>query len=85
MKIDNLVHVAHNAQIDENCLIVTQVCVAGSARLEKNVWVGPGAQIRDGITVGEGALVGMGAIVTKNVEPYAVVVGNPARFLRWRK
>ena len=44
-----------------------------------DAWIGAGAIIMPGITIGEGAVVGAGAVVTKNVEPYTVVAGNPAR------
>jgi UDP-2-acetamido-3-amino-2,3-dideoxy-glucuronate N-acetyltransferase len=44
--------------------------------------LGSGAVILGGVTIGEGALVGAGAVVTRNVEPNAVVVGNPARVHR---
>jgi chloramphenicol O-acetyltransferase type B len=51
---------------------------------EADVWVGHGAIIRSGITVGRGAVIGAGAIVTKDVEPYAVLGGGPARLIRKR-
>jgi len=44
-----------------------------------DVWIGHGAKVRAGVTIGHGAVVGMGAIVTRDVRPYAIVVGNPAR------
>lgn len=44
--------------------------------------IGSNATILCGITIGEGALIGAGAVVTKDVPPYAVVAGNPARILR---
>jgi len=47
--------------------------------------IGSGSTILCGITIGEYALVGAGAVVTKDVEPYSIVVGNPARFLRYLK
>lgn len=49
-----------------------------------DVWVGHGAIIMKGVHIGTGAVVGSGAIVTKDVEPYAIVVGSPARPLRKR-
>ena len=49
-----------------------------------DVWVGHGAIILNGLTVGDGAIIAAGSVVTKNVEPFAVMAGNPARFLRWR-
>ena len=47
-----------------------------------DAWIGAGAIILPGITIGEGAVVGAGAVVTKNVEPYTVVAGNPAHVIR---
>jgi acetyltransferase-like isoleucine patch superfamily enzyme len=46
--------------------------------------IGSGAVILPGVVIGEGALVAAGAVVTRNVEPGAVVAGCPARFLRLR-
>ena len=48
------------------------------------VWVGTGAIILAGVTVGDGAVVGAGSVVTKDVAPYAVVGGSPARLIRHR-
>ncbi len=49
-----------------------------------DVWIGHGATILPGVTVGSGAAVGAAAVVTRDVEPFAVVAGNPARRLRLR-
>ena len=49
-----------------------------------DVWLGAHSIIRRGVVVGDGAIVGAGAVVTKNVPPYAVVVGSPARVIRYR-
>lgn len=49
-----------------------------------DVWIGHGAIIMKGVTIGSGAVVGSGAIVTKDVEPYTIVAGVPARPLRPR-
>jgi phosphonate metabolism protein (transferase hexapeptide repeat family) len=49
-----------------------------------DVWVGHGAIILPGRTIGTGAVVGAGAVVTRDVAPYAIVAGNPARVIRPR-
>ena len=47
--------------------------------------VGVNAVVLPGVTVGKGAIVGAGAVVTRDVEPFSIVAGVPARFLRWRE
>jgi galactoside O-acetyltransferase len=59
----------------------TDVKVA-PVRIENRAWIGFNAIILKGITIGEGAIVGAGAVVTKDVPPYTVVAGNPARVVR---
>lgn len=54
-------------------------------RIKRNAWIGAGAIILPGVTVGENAIVGAGSIVTHDVEDNAIVVGNPARFIRYIK
>ena len=49
-----------------------------------DVWIGQGAIVKAGLTVGVGAVIGAGAVVTKNVQPYSIVGGVPARHLKWR-
>lgn len=53
--------------------------------IENDVWIGANAVVVDGIRIGIGAIVTAGAVVTKNVDPYAIVGGNPARVIRYRK
>ena len=53
--------------------------------VEDNVWIATGAMILPGVTIGEGAVVAAGAVVTKDVEPWTVVGGNPARFIKKRE
>jgi len=49
-----------------------------------DVWMGHNVNVLGGVTVGDGAVIGAGAVVTKNVPPYAVVGGVPAKVLRYR-
>jgi acetyltransferase-like isoleucine patch superfamily enzyme len=53
-------------------------------RLGHDVWIGANAVVVAGVTVGDGAANGAGAVVTKDVPPYGVVVGNPGRVLKSR-
>ena len=52
--------------------------------IEDDVWIGQRAMIRSGIKVGEGSIIAMGSIVNKDVEPYTIVGGIPAKFLKNR-
>jgi maltose O-acetyltransferase len=47
--------------------------------LEEDCWIGAGAILLPGVTIGKGAVVGAGSIVTKNIPPFTVVAGNPAK------
>jgi phosphonate metabolism protein (transferase hexapeptide repeat family) len=49
-----------------------------------DVWIGHGAIVKPGVKIGHGAVVAAGAIVTRDVPAYAIVVGVPAKFMRWR-
>jgi hypothetical protein len=49
-----------------------------------DVWIGHGVVVLPGVTIGTGAAIGAGAVVTKDIPPFAIAVGNPARILRFR-
>ena len=49
-----------------------------------DVWIGRGATIMSGVKIGNGAVIGAQAVVAKDVPPYAVVVGNPGKVIRYR-
>lgn len=51
----------------------------GGVTIEDDVWIGTGAIIVDGVTIGRGAVIGAGSVVTKDVPPFSMVAGNPAK------
>src|SRR5690606_24352131 len=57
---------------------------AGDTIVGNDVWIGSEAIVMPGIRIGDGAVVGTRAVVTRDVEPYAIVGGNPARTIRTR-
>ena len=56
----------------------------GGIIIENDVWVGMGVTIMSGVTVHDGAVLAACSVVTKDVDPYAVVGGNPAKIIKWR-
>ena len=86
-------YIGNNVNVSHYCLIQTLthdpqnqdfVCLERPVVIEDHVWLGARAVIMPGVTVGEGAVVAAGAIVTKDVKPYTIVAGNPARFISTR-
>lgn len=49
-----------------------------------DVWIGSNSAVMGGVTIGDGAIIGYGSVVTKNVPPYAIVGGSPAKLIRMR-
>ena len=84
-------HQSHNVDFEKRAPDVTDwltgqkdwthVAVAPVKICDK-VWIGFGASILPGVTIGEGAVVGAASVVTRDVEPWTVVAGNPARVIR---
>lgn len=50
-----------------------------------DVWIGANSTILDGVKIGNGAVIGANSLVNRDIEPYSVVAGNPAKFIKYRK
>jgi len=62
----------------------TNIKTKGNTIIGNDVWIGNSATIMQGVKIGDGAIIGTNALVTKDVEPYTVVGGNPAKVIRKR-
>lgn len=69
---------------EERCELYKKADGEYTVVIESDVWIGARAMILDGVTIGPGAVVAAGAVVTRNVEPYTIVAGIPARPIRKR-
>lgn len=56
--------------------------VKGKINIHRDAWIGAGSIIMPNITIGECAIIGAGSVVTKDVPPYTIVAGNPAKIIR---
>lgn len=87
VKIDDQVHIAHNAIIGSGSLIAAGAVISGSVKLGENAWVGPNACIADSVQVGDEAWISLGAVVARNVKLGIKVSGNFAvehsRFIKF--
>ena len=77
-KIDNLVHLGHNVQVGEDCLICGQVGVAGSTRIGNRVVLAGQCGVSDNIFVGDDVIAGGSTKIFTNVPAGRVILGNPA-------
>jgi UDP-3-O-[3-hydroxymyristoyl] glucosamine N-acyltransferase len=82
VKIDNLVHIAHNVKIEKNTLVVAGSVICGSVNIGENCFIGANSTIREHLTIGNNVIVGMGSVVTKNIPDGEIWAGNPAKFLK---
>lgn len=78
-KLDNLVHIGHNAHLDEGAVICGGTCLAGRASVGRFAYIGGLTGITNDVHVGDGAQVGAVSLVTKDVPPGSTAVGNPQR------
>jgi len=75
----------HNLTVGDNVVISSLSFIGGDVTIGRNTYIAPGALLRNGLHIGENVIVGMGAVVTKDVPDNAVVVGNPAKILRYNE
>ena len=60
--------------------MISQANTSKGINIGNDVWIAANVVILDGVSVGDGAIIAAGAVVTKDVESYSIVVGNPAKF-----
>lgn len=86
VKIDNLVHIAHNVVVGAGTAIIAQTGIAGSVVIGRGCQIGGQVAIKDHITIGDGAKIVSKSAVMKNVAPGEVVCGIPAiPFNEWKR
>jgi maltose O-acetyltransferase len=80
-----MIHTANHIFEDPDVPILDQGHRAGPVTMGRDVWIGMGAIILPGVTLGDGVVVGAGSVVTKDIEPWSVAVGNPAKPVKSRR
>jgi len=85
VKIDNLVHIAHNCIIGEKSLIIACAEVSGGTIVGKKCWLGVGCSTMQKIKLGDNCLIGIGTVVLEDVPSGAVMAGNPAKLIRMQR
>jgi sugar O-acyltransferase (sialic acid O-acetyltransferase NeuD family) len=79
-------YIGHDCRIGHFVTISPGVSIGGNVHIADSVFIGAGATIKNGtiqnpLKIGDSAVIGMGAVVTKDVPAFSVVVGNPARYI----
>lgn len=87
------IHIGNNVAITAGTRILThyldpskkgRIFRKGEVRIEDDVFIGLNVLICNSVTIGKGAIIGAGSVVTKDIPPYQVWAGNPARFIKER-
>ena len=79
VKIDNLVHIAHNVRIGKNTIVVAGSVICGSVEIGNNCFIGANCTIKEHIKIGNNVTIGMGSVVTKDIPDGSLAYGNPAK------
>lgn len=74
--------IGHDTRFGKYCHVAAQACVGAHLDIRDGVHIGLNATLREHVTMGENSTLGMGAVLTKDVGPKEIWVGNPARYLR---
>lgn len=82
VKIDNLVHIAHNVFVGSHTHIIANSMIAGSVQIGSGCWIAPSVNILEHLQIGDNATIGVGSVVTKNIPSEEVWTGSPARELK---
>ena len=78
VKIDNLVHIAHNCVVGKNTLMTGCSTISGGVKIGENSWMAPNSTVYQQLKIGKNSRVGIGAVVLRNVKDDTTVFGNPA-------
>lgn len=79
-----MIHTANHRTDDPDTPLAHQGWESRPVRIGRDAWVGMACVVLPGVTIGEGAIVGAGSVVVKDVEPFTVVAGSPAKFIKRR-
>lgn len=79
VKIDNLVHVAHNTVVKDGSFIIAGAVLCGSAAIGPTAWIAPNAVVAESVSVGENSFVGFATVVKKDLPDNHVATGSPIK------
>jgi len=81
--INKGVSIGHDVIINSHCVLSPNCSIGGNVKIGKSVFIGMNACVKQGTSIGNNVIVGMGAVVLENIPDNAVVVGNPARIIKY--
>jgi UDP-3-O-[3-hydroxymyristoyl] glucosamine N-acyltransferase len=81
--LDNLVQFAHSSRAGRCCSLTACAEISGSVVLGDGVWLGPNSSISQGIRIADHCYIGTGSVVVRDLKPYSLAYGSPAKFAAW--